>query len=362
MIQSAISHFHVQLWKSTKGRPVKYAVTPELATLLKTLRMQSGISAKDVARHEGKSPSYISKLEGGSVKSVDKDILTSMLEYSTGGMSFYDDVLPSAYRTLRAFIEPYRLPAQVWLFDYDAADRMVRIPPDMVEDVRRHMGELGVSAAELARFVNANIDSELGEGFPANRFVALDYEGAPRLLFRAEVSVDALERFLACEMAEASYMLVNNLLFSLIRIELFPQVETKLPPDDAVTVLRNTADYMDRWGFHSLVGYSHLMSSPDFVRYQGKLAVEKNNVPERIAAILSQVVDANPLTAINQLNVFCDTLEWDPSFAVKLLGIPFSDLNGMSFSNKARLLRDIQALVDSYDALPDMRKRLEDYS
>ncbi len=340
---------------------MKYAVTPELATLLKTLRAQSGVSAKDLAKHEGKSPSYISKLENASLKTVQKETLTSILTYISGGGDFFEEVLPNAYRTLQAFMEPYRLAAQVWLFDYDAVDRQVNVPEDMSLELKRCLDELGITAGELADRINANIDSGLGRNFPANQFAAIDYEGKPRLTYRGQVSFEEVEQLVGGKMQQVGYMFLSNVVFNLIRWELFPQQESKLPPEDAVAVLNNAAAFMDRWEIHSLIGYIHLMGSPNFVAYQTQLISQENDIPARIADTLSQMVKIESIAAIKQLNEFNNTLEWDPAFALKLMGIPFSELNGLSHKNKAKLLDDIQRLVDSYDSLPEMQRKFDEY-
>lgn len=340
---------------------MKFTVTPELATLLKTLRAQSGVSAKDLASHLKRSPSYVSKLESGFLKSVQEDTLTDMLVYISEGDDFYGEVLPNVFRVLEAIMDPQRLVAQSWFLQYDVVERRVPVSEGMVDDIRRQMDRLDIGAGELSAFVDGNFDSELSDDFPVNQIVVLEYEGKPRLTYRAEVSEDELSRFLRKKVKDCRYMFLNNVLFALFRMENYPDVEGRLPPDEATVVLRCMADYMDQQGIHSLASFSHMLSSESFIERQKVLLGGRADVPSRIAATLQEVVDADPLTTINQLNVFCETLNWDPAFAVSLMSIPFSDLGSMSHRNKARLLEDVRALVDSYEKLPDIQKKIEHY-
>ncbi len=340
---------------------MKFSVTPELALLLKTMRAQGGISAKDLAERVGKSPSYVSKLENGEVKSIRSDLLAQALSCVSGGGDFFDDVLPAALRSLRSFMEPGRLTSQVWLLQFDVVERRVTVPAGMAADMEGHLAEAGSSVAELVRFTNRNVDSELSASFPANEIVLVDYEGTPRLTVRVHVDERAVERALRGERDALSYLDVLDLSFSMFRLAMFPETEGKLPPDQAVAVLRCTASYIDQWGLRCLTGFNRVIASDEFIARQEPLARTEPRIVQRISAVLEEASRHDSISTTNRLNAFYETLEWDPAFALKLVSIPFSDLGEMSFRAKSRLLQDIQELVERYDRLPDFEKRLEEY-
>lgn len=340
---------------------MKFAVTPELATLLKTLRAQSGVSAKDLAAHLGHSSSYVSKLESGSLKSIQEETLTDVLTYISGGGDFYGEVLPNVYRALKALVDPQHLVTQAWFMQYDATERTVAVTDGLVDDIRRHIEKLGISSDELADFINGNYDSGLSDSYPANQIVILEYNGEPRLTYRSQISKEKLRRFLEKKAEVCPYMFLNNLLFVLFRMDYFPDEVGKLPPEEATVVLRCVADYMDQRGIHSLTRFSHMLSSEDFIEHQKLLIDDQSDIASRIAAVLKELAAADPMTTIGRLNAFYDTLNWDPAFAVKLMSIPFADLGSMSHRNKARLLKDVQNLVDSYGQLPEIQKKIEQY-
>lgn len=346
---------------ASRGPVMKFSVTPELALLLKTLRAQSGVSAKELAETLEKSPSYVSKLENGEVKSIYKDVLACALTAVAGGGDFFEDVLPAAVRMLTSFMARERLLSQVWLLQFDVVERMVSVPVGMAADIKGHLADAGVTVPELVRRVNSNADSGLGAGFPANEFVSVDYEGSPRLTVRVELSEDRVERALAEEKPLLSYLDLMDIAFVMFRLVNYPEAVGKLPPDEAVTVLRCTASFMDQWGLHSLTGFSHFVSSDEFVAHQEPLARTNPRIVQRIAEVLDEASRHDSIAVTNQLNAFYETLQWDPAFALKLLSIPFSDLGDVSFRTKRCLLADIRDLVDRYDQLPDFEKRLEEY-
>ena len=134
-----------------------------------------------------------------------------------------------------------------------------------------------------------------------------------------------------------------------------------MPPEEAVIVLRCTASYMEQWGLHSLTGFSHLISSDEFIERQEPLTRSNPRIVQRIADLLEELSQHEAVVTTNQLNAFYEMLQWDPAFALKLVSMPFSDLGEMGFRTKSRLLADIQELIDRYDQLPDLEKRFETY-
>ncbi|WP_080797446.1 helix-turn-helix domain-containing protein [Arabiibacter massiliensis] len=340
---------------------MKFAVTPELARLIKTLRAQNGVGAKELAEHLGKSPSYVSKLEGGAVKFVERGTLADALCFAAGGGGLYEEALPSAVRLLRGSMEPGRLVDQVWLMHFDVVERPIRVPEGMAADMARNLAEMGVTTEGLAAFLNANVDSQMSDSFPANEMLVVDYDGKRRMLARVEIEESAIDQLIRERGATVRYFTLYNVVHALFRLKRFPDVMEKLPPDDAATVLRCAAAYMERWGVHSLIGYSHFLSSDEFIEHQRPLAAAEVGIVERIGERLREVSAHDPLHAVSQLNAFYDTLEWDPAFALKVMGMPFAVLDDLSFSNKRRLLDDIRELVERYDRMEEFERKIESY-
>ncbi len=340
---------------------MKFSVTPELALLLKTMSAQCPLPAKTVAEQLGKSPSYVSKLENGEVKSIQKDVLAHMLTILSGEEDFFEGVLPAAMKVLHSFLDPQRLVNQVWLLQFDIVERKVAVPSSMAEDINRNLTEVKTSLKDLVRLTNSNIDSELTAAFPANEVACIDYEGTPRFVVRVEVAENDVVRAFKSETPILSYSALHDLVFNMFRLLNYPDMVGKMPPEQAKTVLRCTSSYMDQFNIHSLTGFSHLLSSEEFITRQEPLSLTTPRIVGRISEELEELSQHDQIGTTRQLNTFFETLSWDSAFALKLMSIPFSDLGEMGFRAKRALLEEIQALVDKYDQLPESEKRREEY-
>lgn len=344
---------------------MKFTVTPELAILLKTVRTQNGISSKDLAGAIEKSPSYVSKLEAGSVKTIQKDLLTSIITFITGGGDFFEECLPGMIKTLRTFLEPERAMSQTWLLQYDIVDRPIAVPAEFVGDLSARLSDTGTTVQELVDLINANPDSEMSESFPENVVLTLPYEEGQRLLVRIAVEPERIDRLLSGADLITNHLTANVLAFTVLRLQEYGADRTKMKPDKAAEVLRDTATLMGQYDVHSLTGFSHMLSSDTFIERQTPMAwpaltVEDDTVMEAIR-FFNEAMEHDAINTRKALDSLLEALNWDPGFTMKLMSLPFSELEGLSFQNKRKLLEELEAVLEKYNAMSDFEKRFETY-
>lgn len=344
---------------------MKFTVTPELTTLIKTIRTQNNISAKELAAYIEKSPSYVSKLESGDVKNIQKKDLTRILSFLTGGEDFYEDILPAAVKILMSFLPSGRLPEQVWLIQYDTADRPVLVSGEMSADLNKRLTELGMDTEELAAFINENFDSELTSVFPANEIIPFEQRGTTRILARLEIEEEELSRILSGRNRQTSYLTVYGISHILFRLEKFGSVSYKLPPEQAVELLRDTSVYLERFQVHSLIGFSRMLSSKDFINRQMDMLHTFDTVSSElmnsITEYFQEALKYDALGTTQAMDTFSKSLGWDTAFILKLIKLPFYKMEGLSFHQKKNLMREITNLLDKYDQMSEFEKKLEIY-
>lgn len=344
---------------------MKFTVTGELAVLIRTIRTQKGVSAKELAVFIDKSPSYVSKLESGDVKNIQKHDLTRIFSFLTGGEDFYEEVLPAVVRVLMSFMPRERLPEQVWLLQYDTTDRPVLVTEEMAADLRKRLEELGMEAEGLAAIMNENFDSELSSAFPANEIIPFEQHGSTRILVRLEMDPKDISRILSGADRHTTYLVIYGISHMLIRLEKFGSVSYKLPPENAVEILRDTSAYLEKYQVHSLIGFSRMLSSRDFISRQVNMVNTFDSVStELMGAIMEFFQEAlkyDTLGTTQALDTFSKSLSWDPAFILKLIKLPFYKMEGLSYYQKKNLIQEIIELLDKYDQMSDFEKKLEIY-
>ena len=340
---------------------MKFHVTPELAKTMKTLRVQKGISSRDVAACIGKSPSYVSKLEGGDVKYIAEETCTALLTFVAGGGEFYDEVLSAVFDVLKFVAEDGAMREQLWFMHYDVNARPVVISEGMAADMADSFAAVGATPKSIAAQINANIDSEMSPSFPANEMLLVEGEDTKRLMARVDISEAEVTGMLEAPGHTTCYFYLYNVVHTMLRMRLYPGATAKLPSDDAALLLRLTSQYLQQWDVHSLMGYSRYVASDEFIERQSALVGTEGGVVEKVAARLQEIMDYDALGTACQLMDWLETLSWDPAFALKVASLPFPSLGELSHTNKTQLIADIEALLEKYDQMDDFQKRAERY-
>ena len=344
---------------------MKFTVTGELAVLIRTIRTQKGISAKELAVFIEKSPSYVSKLESGDVRNIRKRDLTRIFSFLTGGEDFYEDVLPAVVRVLMSFMPGERLPEQVWLLQYDTADRPVLVSEEMAEDLKERLEELGMEPEGLAAIMNENFDSELSDAFPANEIIPFEQHGSTRILVRLKMEPRDISRILSGADRNTTYLVIYGISHMLICLEKFGSVSYKLPPENAVEILRDTSAYLEKYQVHSLIGFGRMLSSKDFISRQVNMVNTFDSVSTElmngITEFFQEALKFDTLGTTRAMDAFFKSLSWDPAFVLKLIQLPFYKMEGLSYHQKKNLIREITELLEKYDQMSDFEKKLEIY-
>lgn len=343
---------------------MKFAVTPELALLIKTLRNQNAVASKDLANSIGRSASYMSKLESGGVKKIADEDLRKILTAVTRRSDFFDEVLPSAVRTFRAAFPDEKLYDQIWLLTYDVLERTVVVPERMADELSDMAGQCDLDPTGIAEGINENRDSDAPAGRQVNSFYLSDKDGEKRLMLRVHITTREVERVLEGG-AETGYHTVYTVTWFLVRSLKFGGVKTKLPQERAVEVLRDTAVIMEKYGMETLTQFDRMLFSPGFMEKQTHKMSALDSVSarlmEEIVAALGDVSKYDAISVADTLEAFLKNLKWDPSFTMKVAQMPFSELGDLGYTQKKELIDKIDKLIEDYNKMPEVVKKMEIY-
>jgi transcriptional regulator with XRE-family HTH domain len=342
---------------------MKFNVTPELASLLKTLRAQSGMSAKKLAEAIDKSPSYLSKLESGTIQNIREEDLTEIFSYIAEGKDFYQDKLPNIVRILRAVCEPGRLASQTWLIQYDFVERPIVIPAAMADDISQRMHAMNLKPRRLAEMINANVDSRASELVPANQVLMTQYEEGTIFRIRLHIERDTIVDIVTKNNLNTKYGLLFGLLFNLLKLEKYENIH--MEPKEAREILHETTAYLESYEIHPLISYEEYFFAGGFMNRQQSLMNSFDSINNRalqnVMNIFRQASSHDQLMTTKALETLYKNLEWDPSFTLKLISQEFYGLKDMSFAKKKELLKKITELLEEYEQLSGFDKKLEIY-
>lgn len=345
----------------------KFDVTPELGEVIRITRTQNNIPSKTLAAHLERSPAYISKLEKGEIRTIEAGELTSILEYITERDSF-PEVLEAVTETL---VQHYNSREvcyqQLWLRTYDWVARSVSIPPELIQKLHQAYTLTPAKITSLITRINAN--TELPEifqndkAFPYNQWQA--GIGGDRLQYiKLKLDPDEIAQVLSGALEETSYVVLYAIVRYLYRMDQYPG-EAILTEEEIKKIDQHTEQTLASYGIHTVV-YQVWQRRDEVIRKNLSSMLSSQNpeagsFAEEMVSLISILTRLDLLDGAESLRCLNSSLEWDLAFTARIMRLPLPDLEGVSYTNKKRLLAEIGQLIQKYKDLPPAQKSLESY-
>lgn len=349
----------------------KYDVTPELAETIKSVRIQNHVSAKAVAEFIGKSQSYISKLEKGDIKSIQETDLTRILQYiyrnEENFQDFLNNTLEKLLNTLELRYSDKEIDEQLWFYNYDTVLRYIPIPGEMINDINLRLASLHISHQEICDRINTNEDISPEvmntDQYPFNEWQAFVVDHQIKFQFiKMKVSCPEIEKILAKEIVSCNYITMLSLVYYLLKIE---RNLYQIEENEKSELMYEAHTYLNNHKFFSLSEKNKLSQQ---AKTQSEIDDLISSFDRKNVDLLSKILvsfrifsDIDIAKANKYLETFVKNLEWDNSFTMAFLGLPFYDLSAMGYTAKKQMLVEIQQIIEKYKNLPAAQKQIEVY-
>lgn len=351
----------------------KFRVTPELAETIKSMRIQHNVTSKAVAKHIGKSQSYMSKLERGEIKFVDESILTAIFMYVFYGNDeaerHIDAVLEQIFDSLELRYSDKDIENQLWFDTFDTVKRVLPIPGEMIDDLVSRMAAMNVTAAQLCERINANEDIQPEvdnqDQYPFNEWQAwvVDHQIIFRFI-KMKVDLQVIEAILKKEVTDSNYVTILSIIYYLKKIEKYG-ARIEISEEDSTELMCASIAYLDSYKFYSIAEFSRLQRKATSKAEQEALlsSFDKENI-----TLMNEVIQA--FQFISNMNItkgneyisnFLKNLKWDLGFMMNEISLPFHEMTELSFTLKKQVLAEINETIRKYIAMPVEKKRIELY-
>ena len=351
----------------------KYAVTPELGEIIKTVRIQNHVSAKSIAEHIGKSQSYMSKLEKGAIKTIKEEELTSIFRYILGSQKnfqeFLDSALGTIFETLELRYSDEEIDEQIWFDNYDTVLRQIPLPNELINSINDRMRSIGLSVEALCARINANegIAPEVAqlEKYPFNVWCPYVVDHKFKYSFiKMQVTASEVTSILEGRISTSNYVTLLAIVYYLTKIEKCGE-RVNISESEESSIKICAKEYLNYYRFFSIAEKNKLRRQAHSKAEQDALLSsfdqENNNLINSVLTAFKLYSEID-ITFVNRsLKAFVSNLKWDPGYMMRLLSIPFSELEISSFTVKKQMLLEVEAVANRFGDLPFEQKVLETY-
>lgn len=340
----------------------KVVVDQGLSETIKTIRIQNGVAAKDLAERLGKSRSYVSKLENGGIGTIDSDELVDALKFVSGNNKI-DEVLENVFKTVSIRYTIDEINHMIWLYNFDTVYRRIPIPKDFTQSYSELLRQNDISYEELADEINKNL-------FIPREINTTDYTENVWFQFKngtyiiMKTTGDKIKDILEGKKEKASYVILFAIALYFLRLTEYKHINTFT--DDIIQEMNEKVrDILTYYKIYTLSGKQEMIDkATNAEEIMNSLSLhEKNNIEvmNRFNPLIQLYSYYDVVSANKLISEFTKNLEWEAPFVMEIAGLPFYKLGHCSFRLKKQILDDIRELLQKAMDLPENEKKREEY-
>lgn len=343
----------------------KIIVDTKLAETLKSMRIDRKLPAKELAAKWGKSASYLSKLENGTIKSIELDDLVHCLKLIVGTESS-DEFIAELTKTVTFKYTKDEIDQLLWMGNFDEVYRRIPVPEGFIAAATELLQTHDISPAQLVDQINTNefMPQQLRDDpkVPTNVWVG----GVDGTYVKMQLTYSDIERLLSREKKKSNYITLFAIVIYLFRLIDYAQIETyTVNSDEYNTLAKKARAYLESFRIYTLTRKANLVEQANSEQEIGeKLSLydrENLRIIEDVHDALAFYSDFDVATANQQIKQFTENLHWDSPFIMQIAGLPFDKLGQCSFRIKKSIIMQIKQIIDETLDIPEEQRRLEQY-
>lgn len=345
----------------------KLPLSLELADTLRELRIQNKITSKEITHALGRSPSYLSKIENGGIKSIAEEELDTILKTIFPEVSTKQDRLE---KLVEVQVNKYGFDTRegwVWFQNLDTVYRLIPIPVGLISEILCLLQESSITIEALVERINGNeelcVEDLNNADLPYNLWFERS-DSDSKMSIKIHLSVEEVNEILNGNTKACNYVTMQAIVHYLHKIKLYPQDHVFLN-SDLVLIQKEWQALLDKHKFFSLSRKEMLLSQTHSKSQEkdilNEFDLENQKILNRLLQIIKMATDMDVLTTNKSLKQFISNLEWDYNFMLRVIGFSFSSIEECSFSNKLQMLKEIRDVISKYQEMPKNQKALETY-
>lgn len=342
-------------------------VTKELGETIKTLRVQSHITGKELSAHIGKSQAFITRLENADIATISEKDLRGIFNYLSNEDETNNETIEKIFNTLKIKYTSEEINQQVWFENFDTVVRQIPIPSELVDSINERIKSKGIDPNYLLSRINANealTDEERNNNHPVNLWWSNDNKQVNAKSIKIHLDRDTFFGIIGKTIDTTSYVFILSIVYYLIKIEDFGN-KIILSDDENDLVMIKATEFLSNYKFYSLSSREEVLQRAKSKDEQAELLTtfDKDNITivNEILHFIRFYSDKNIKMANDRLSLFSKNLKWDNGFMMKLISLGFSDLGNVSYTCKMDMLTRIEGIISEVKNLPDEKKSIESY-
>lgn len=336
----------------------KLNMTSEIGEKLKDFRNQYKVKAKDLAEHLGKSGAYISKLEKGEIRTIEKQEFVKITNFITKTENGYETFC----ETVAALVDSEFIERSALLLNFDWVDRKIPIPDELLKYINDKIEKNNIDIVKLIEYINSNED--LDENFFVEQnldkadlefntfmpYYEADSNTVSRNFILVHLEYEEISKILCGKIKKTSYLCIYSILY-----HIFKTIERKTCVflDDGIknNIKKKTENKLISYKFYTLSNKRSLLNkAKEAIEPQDVLSsfdCKNRDLMSSIVGTLSALSDYDVDYMNKKMEMISRNLRSkDPSFAVAYMALDIEKLAIKPIKIKREFLNGVSELVE----------------
>lgn len=340
----------------------KIELTPELSEKLKMERLNSKITAVELAKKLEISTGRLSNIENCKVKEVELGLFNKIINElipKSKRKDYIDTLLnDTVVRFSKKDIE-----RQDWFTIFDLQMRRVEITPELIDWLKITCEDLSISPQAIMTIVNENnikdmTHEELTEfkkAEPNQLYIKHHDDNSVARYIRFELPIDLLDKIINKDILDIGYIFMAGI------VNAFTQIPGKYFDTDPYSILYNHKFYTIQEKRKLITQQIDLKTFdttiPTLSKTENIYIKHKNDLLKH----LDRFNDFDALKANKRLEALNNNFNSDPGFTLTFCTLPLDKLKDLDKSTKLNFLKEIKDRIDSLAENAKTKEKIEEY-
>ena len=332
----------------------KYIIDARFGEIIKSARIQRNISAKSLASQIDKSPSYVTKLERGEIKSLDPDVFRTILIYIFGEDVEQTEIVDYIYDSLKIKYKDEEIEKILWFYNFSTTICHIPIPTELIDYINQKIETHNIDPDILLKRINSNealSDEQLSDTTIEDNRWYTDKDDNKTRWIRINMQKSVFSSLLNKRLKKTSYIYILSIVYYLEKMITFHD-QIELSPSEQNTLMQDATEILNQFKFYNAIekdrAYHIQETNNTFSQLYNTYDTENIRLINDFLAFLRLASDFDVEITNKYLQEFINTTKWDPGFALKILSFEYSKLETISYHKKKAFFKDLNALIDRY--------------
>ena len=316
-------------------------VTDELINIIKAERKERKLKSTELASKLKKNTSFISQLENGVIKELDLNLFFKIFETLIPDDKNRSEFVNNLLQKFSVKLTDEEIKKQIWMATFDLQYRLIVIPDGIIKFIENKISEFKkrkISSKDIIEKVNANegVDSA---SLPEENKVYVEYDEKNDLSFsiKFKLSDDIIDEIINGKLRKINYVNLLGIVNTIYKLDGYTDEEA----------VKYSRELLYKNKFYTLIEKNKIIrrkNNDDLNEDDRKFMKLKKD----LIGIVNFLADKDVEYVNEQLPVFCNNLENEPSLTLALIGIPLSELSEIDKSHKKNFMNEFKEMVQKY--------------